>query len=866
MENPPRLAKRFLKWFVAPHLLEVIEGDLQEEFHFQLETIGARKARLRYWLEVFGFLKLRYIKRKRDVNTYNPIISLSMFKNHFKVAGRQLLRHKSLSFINILGLSLGMAFALLIGLWVRFEISFDSFNQHADRIALVMKHSLMNNEKNTSGSVMMPVYDELKNNYAEIEQISRLDWGSEHNLVAGDRKFKKQGYYVDPAFLKMFTYPVVKGNPATALIDPNSIVLTKSLASAMFGSADPIGKIIRIDNGFDIQVTAIIDDVPANSSLQFEFLAPFEFKVANIPDVRESRTRWNNSLIGVVLQVREGVSLDALSSQIGPMLANKDPFVKTQMLSLYPMKRWHLYDEFHDWANTGGHIVYVRLFGIIGVFVLLIACINFMNLSTARFEKRAKEVGIRKAVGSLRRQLVAQFLTESLLTAFLAFTLSLLIMWLFLPLLDGIGFKYIRLDFTDIPLWATVLCVCVVTGLLAGSYPAAYLSSFVPIKVLKGKLQQGNAPVTLRKVLVVSQFFISIALIIGAVVVYQQVTFAKNRTIGYDPDKLITLDASSDLVKNYNALKDDLLKTGQVEAVAKASSSMTWVSNDFTHFSWEGKDPGNNVSVNVVMTDWDYDQAAGLEFIAGRYFDKRYSTDSNAVILNEAALTLINYQNPVGKTIKLGDQTLTIIGVTKNVLMQNPFAAVKPGVILFSGTNVNALMVRLKSHANVARALAAIHPVVDRYNPSAPFQYHFADQEFEKKFTSANQMAGLAGIFASLSIFISCLGLFGLAMFMAERRTKEITIRKVLGATVASLWLLLSSEFIWLVGTACVLAAPVTFWGMKQWLQNYEYRIAIPWWVLPATFVTALAIALATVSFQAIKAARVNPSRSLRSD
>ncbi|OJV19370.1 MAG: hypothetical protein BGO21_07695 [Dyadobacter sp. 50-39] len=789
-----------------------------------------------------------------------------MFKNHFKVAGRQLLTHKSLSFINILGLSLGMAFALLIGLWVRFEISFDTFNQHADRIALVMKHSLMNNEKNTSGSVMMPVFDELKYNYPEIELISRLDWGTEHNLVTGDRKFKKQGYYVDPAFLKMFTYPVVKGNSATALTDPNSIVLTKSLANAMFGNAELIGKIIRIDNRFDIQVTAVIDDVPANSSLQFEFLAPFEFKVANISEVRDSRTRWNNSLIGVVLQVREGVSLDALSSRIGPMLTNKDPFVKTQLLSLYPMKRWHLYDEFHEWANTGGHIVYVRLFGIIGVFVLLIACINFMNLSTARFEKRAKEVGVRKAVGSFRTQLVAQFLTESLLTTFLAFMLSLLIIWLFLPLLDEIGFKYIRLDFTDISLWATVLCVCVVTGLLAGSYPAAYLSSLVPVKVLKGKLQLGNAPVTLRKVLVVSQFFISIALIIAAVIVYQQVTFAKSRSIGYNPDKLITLDASSDLVNNYNALKEDLLKTGQVEAVAKASSSMTWVNNDFTHFSWEGKDPGNNLSINVVMTDWDYDQAAGLEFIAGQYFDKRYSTDSNAVILNQAALTLINYQNPIGKTIKLGDQTLTIIGVTKNVLMQNPFASVKPGVILFSGTNVNALIIRLKSHADVAKALTAIQPVVDRYNPSAPFEYHFADQEFEEKFTRANQMASLAGIFASLSIFISCMGLVALAMFMSERRTKEITIRKVLGATVASLWLLPSSEFIWLVGTACILAAPVAFWGMNQWLQNYEYRIAIAWWLLPATFVTTLAIALATVSLQAIKAARVNPARSLKSD
>ncbi|WP_171038015.1 ABC transporter permease [Dyadobacter luticola] len=789
-----------------------------------------------------------------------------MLNNYFKVAIRQLLKNKSLTSINILGLSFGMAFALLIGMWVRFEIGFDAFNQHADRIALVMKNTLMDQEKNTSASVMMPVYDELRAKIPEIEHISRLDWGSVHSLVSGDRKFKKQGYYVDPDFLKIFSYKVIKGNPETALNDPNAIVLTQSLSKAIFGNIDPLGKVIRIDNKFDIQVTAVVQDVPANSSLKFEFLAPFEFKVANIPDVHQSKTRWNNSFIGVVLQVKEGTNLDRLSRKIGPMTMNKDPFVKTQMLSLYPMERWHLYDEFQEWVNTGGHITYVRLFGIIGVVVLLIACINFMNLSTARFEKRAKEVGIRKAVGSQRSQLVAQFLIESLLTTFLAFTLSFFIIWLIMPHLGALGFKNISLDLRDLSLWGAMLGVCLMTGLLAGSYPAAYLSSLIPVKVLKGALQQGTGAVSLRKVLVVSQFFISIALIIGSVVVYQQVQFAKSRSIGYNPDNLITLDASSDLVKNYNALKYDLLKTGHIEAVAKASSSMTWVNNDFTHFSWEGKDPSSNVSLNVVMTDWDYEKATKLEFIAGRPFDRRYGTDSTAVILNEAALKLINYKNPVGKTMKLGDQVLTIIGVTKNVLMQNPFGMVKPGVILFNGNNVNALLIRLKDPQNLSKALAEIQPIIDKYNPSVPFEYHFADQEFEQKFSSANQMSRLAGIFASLSIFISCLGLFGLAIFMAERRTKEITIRKVLGATVANLWLLLSGEFIWLVGISCLLAAPATLWAMNKWLETYDYRIVIQWWLLPATFVIALAIAFATVSFQAINAARVNPSQSLRSD
>jgi putative ABC transport system permease protein len=866
MTQPPRLAERFLKWFVAPHLLETILGDLNEEFHYQLKTVGKQRASWHYCWEVLGFLKPQYIQRQSSPYSSDLLFSQPMIGNYFKVASRHLLRNKTLSFINILGLSLGMTFALLIGMWVHFETNFDTFNKNADRVALVMKHSLMNNQKNSSSSLMMPVYDELKTNYPEIKRISRLDWGSVHSLVIQNRKFKKEGYYVDPDFLKIFTLPVIKGNIETALREPNSIVLTESLSKAMFGDVNPVGKLIRIDNKFNIQVTAVMQDVPKNSSLSFEYLAPFEFNVQNNPDVRESKTRWNNSFIGAVVEVKEGVSMDALSKKIGPMLTNKDQYIKVQTLSLYPMNRWHLYDDFKDWVNVGGQLLYVRLFGIIGAFVLLIACINFMNLSTARFEKRAKEVGIRKAIGSQRRQLVIQFLTESMLTAFLAFSLSLAFIWLLLPFLKDLGFENIQFDFKNISLWATVLGICLLTGLLAGSYPAIYLSSFLPVKVLKGILQQGTSTVNFRKTLVVTQFFISIMLIIGTVVIFQQITHVRNRSMGYNPDNLITLDANEDLVKNYNALKYDLLNTGYTASVTKASSAMTWINNDFTHFSWEGKDPGNNVSINVVMTDWDYEKATGLQFIAGRAFDKRYATDSSAIILNESALKLIGYKDPIGKTMKLGDQVLTIIGVTKNVLMQNPFNLVKPGVILFNGGNVNAMMIRLKDQTDLPKAIAAIQPIVDKYNPSLPFEYHFADEEFDKKFKIANQVAKLAGIFACLGIFISCLGLFGLAMFMAERRSKEVTIRKVLGATIANLWLLLSGEFIWLVGIACLLASPLTFWMMTQWLQTYEYHIEIPWWIIPAAALMSMVIALATVSFQAIKAAYLNPAKTLRSE
>ena len=789
-----------------------------------------------------------------------------MLKNYFKIAWRNLIRNKTLSLINIMGLSLGMAFAMLIGMWIRFETSFDAFNKNSDRIAMVGKHMLINNQKSTSVAVMLPIYDELKNNYPEIKRVTRTDWGNAHSLMIGNNKFNKVGMYVDPDFLKMFTFPVIRGNIETALNDPGSIVLTASLAKALFGTQDPIGKFIKIDNQYNVQVTAVVKDAPKNSSIDFQFLAPFEFEMQNIENVRSSKARWNNSLVQIIVEVKEGVSIDALSKKIGPMSAKKNTGMKVLKLFLYPMERWHLYGDFKNWVETGGRIEYIRLFGIIGIFVLLIACVNFMNLSTARSEKRAREVGIRKTVGSRRAQLIVQFLTESMFTAFLAFLLSLILIQALLPYLKDLGFENIHFDFSNVALLASMLVVCIITGLVAGSYPALYLSSFLPVKVLKGVIKQGKDAVSFRKILVVSQFVISMGLIISAVIVFQQIDYTKNRPIGYNPDNLIRLDASQDLVKNYNALKRDLLNTDDIEAVAKASSAMTWVANDFGHFSWKGKDPNADIFIKTVMTDWDYEKAAGLKFIAGRPFSREFKTDSNAVILNEAAVSLIGYKDPVGKTMKLGDQVLTIVGVIKNVLMEDPFKPVPPGIILFSTDNINSILIRLKDRSDLKRSLAAIQPIVEKYNPALPFEYHFADEDFGKKFTTENQVAKLAGIFAGLAIFISCLGLFGLAMFMAERRSKEISIRKVLGASVTNLWLLLSKEFVGLVLIACIIASPLAFWLMNGWLQNYEYRIAIHWWIFVIVGSLAVIIALITVSTQAIKAATANPVKRLKAE
>lgn len=789
-----------------------------------------------------------------------------MIQNYFKVAWRNLQRNRTLGVINIVGLSVGMAFALLIGLWIQFETSFDRFHSNLDRLGLIRKHTLFNNQKNSHVSVMLPLYDELKTAYPEVKRVTRVAWSNQHSLMVGDKKINRSSHYVDPDFLHMFSFPLISGNVQTALNDPNSVVLTESTATALFGTSDVIGKQIRLDNAHEVQVSAVMKDVPDNSTLEFDFLAPYEFRIQHFEFVRNAKTQWGNNHLMTMVELQEGVSMDAFSKKIGPLITRKDESLKNQTLFVQPFKDVHLRDRYKNWVNVGGRIEYVRLFGIIGVFVLLIACINFMNLTTARSEKRAREVGVRKAVGSPRSQLIMQFLCESVFTSFLAFLLALVIIQMILPLVADLGFQHISLDFSNPALMLGLLGVCIVTGLIAGSYPALYLSSFTPVKVLKGIIRQGRGAVAFRKVLVVSQFAISVGLIISTLIVFKQISHARNRQVGYDPNNLITIEASDDLARNYNALKTELMNTGYLAAVAKSSSPMTSIYNSWSDFTWDGKDATQDLAFDVVMTEWDYEKAAKLNFIAGRPFSRENKSDSSGVILNEAALRMIGYEDPIGKTIRLDSQVLTIVGVIENVVMADPFRSVGPGVILFDADQVGAILIRLKDGANLQAALAAMKPIVEKYNPSLPFDYSFVDEVFGRKFRIENQLAKLAGIFAALAILISCLGLFGLAMFMAERKAKEISIRKVLGASVSSLWMLLSKEFVWLVLVACVIASPLAFWIMKGWLEKYEYRIEIGWWVFAVAGFAALAIALFTVSTQAIRAAVANPAKSLKSE
>ena len=777
------------------------------------------------------------------------------------------MQHKGLSFINIFGLAIGMAFAILIGLWIQYETSFDKFHVNRDRVAIVLKNTLFNNQKNTQNSTPLPLYYAMKSEYPEVKHASRMSWNNDFSLAVGDKKYKRQGIHVDPDFLRMFTFPLVKGSVQTALSDPNAIVITEAVAKALFGSADPINKIIKVNNEYNLKVTGVLKDVPVNSSIQFDFLAPFERLMAENQFYRDNKSNWGNNFLRNVVELREDVSMSDFSAKIKNLNIDRDNTLKDLYLFLHPLAKWNLYNDFKNWQNTGGKIQYIRLFGAIGIFVLLIACINFMNLATARSEKRAKEVGIRKAIGSLRSQLITQFLAETLLTSLLAFLLALIIIPLVLPLLNDIGFENIEFQFNNIPLLLGALGAAVITGLIAGSYPALYLSSFRPVKVLKGLFKQAQSAVVFRKVLVISQFAISVGLIISTVIVFQQIEHAKDRSLGYDTNNLINVSMSSDLAKNFVPLKADLLNTRYFESVAKASSPLTAIYNSWSDFSWTGKDPNAQQVMDVIMTEWDYEKTVGLKFLEGRPFSNDYKSDSNAVILNETALKMIGYENPIGKTIKNGNQDLKIVGIIEDMLIQDPFKPVNPTVILFnSGAASNNIYLRLKPNVPVRTALATIQPIFEKYNPAYPFEYGFSDEEFARKFRVENQVGKLAAIFAILAIIISCLGLFGLAAFMAERRTKEIGIRKVLGASVINLWSLLSKEFVWLVLAGCLIACPLAYWLMSGWLQGYDYRITINWWIFFAAGVVAIAIALLTVSSQAIKVAIANPVKSLRTE
>jgi len=796
-----------------------------------------------------------------------------MFRNYLKMAWRNTLHNKVYSSLNIAGLAAGMAVALLIGLWVVNQYSYDRFLPNYQQAYQVeMNLTSQHNGTTTQNSVALPLADVLRKEIPGIKYVAEADYVGKmnHGLLVGDKKLYLGGGAVGSDFFKIFQYPFIKGNANSALKDIYSIVITESTAKALFGDADPMGKSIRFDNAQNMTVTGVIRDIPTNATLQFNYVTPFAYTEATQGWIKEGRTNWGYNSFCEYVALEPGVTYAQIEPKIRNIVYKRGPIMRPSKpeVFLHPLKDWHLITDFKNGKAVGGFVEYVRLFSIIGMLVLAIACINFMNLSTARSEKRAREVGVRKAIGSARMDLVYQFLTESLLVTFISFLLSLLLVMLALPAFNTLTGADVHIPYGNIGFWGIMIVFVLFTGLIAGSRPAFYLSSFNPVKVLKGSIQMGRWASMPRKVLVVVQFTCSIALIISTVIVYQQIQYVKNRPTGYSADRLVMTDMNSDLSQHYEALKNDLLSSGLVESVAASTSPATQVYSHFSLQKWPGKIAGDEeVNIGAIWISTDYFKTLGMTFAGGHNFTGDWKSDTLNVIVNEAMVRRIGLKDPVNQliTINFNPKPVRIIGVVKDALMESPYKPVEPAVF---GHNPFGFVVtyRLAKNAETHTTIDKIGKIFDKYNPAYPYQYKFIDAEYASKFNLEVLVGKLAGVFAGLAIFISCLGLFGLAAYVAEQRTKEIGIRKVLGASIAQVWLLLSRDFIVLVVISCVIASPVAFYYLHNWLQKYTYRVNIGIGVFIASGIAAILITLLTISFQAIKAALANPVKSLRSE
>ena len=796
-----------------------------------------------------------------------------MIKNFLKIAWRNLVNNKAYSAINILGLAAGMAVALIIALWVFNEYSYDKFLPNYKQLYQVeMNFSSQHDGEHTQTSLALPLVEVLRKEIPGIKYVAEADYlgWMNHDLLVGNKKLYLGGGATHPDFLKIFQYPFVKGNAKSALSDMYSIVLTESTAKALFGNADPMNKYVRIDNNQNLKVTGVLKDLPHNATLQFGYLMPFSFKEHVEDWMKGARTNWGNNSFTAYVELQPGVTYAQIAPRIKNIVYEKGVIMRPAKpeVILHPLKDWHLYSDFKNGKAVGGFIDYVRMFSIIGILVLIIACINFMNLSTARSEKRAREVGVRKAIGSQRKDLIFQFLTESILITFIAALFSILFTQLALPYFNTLIGSAISIPYLNPLFWFGMILYVLVTGLLAGSRPAFYLSSFNPVTVLKGAIQVGKAASLPRKILVVLQFSCSIALIISTVIVYQQIQYAKNRPTGYSTDRLMMTDMSGDLRTKYDALKNDLLASGVVENVAAASTPVTQIYSHLSLDKWPGKSPGDeSVNIGGIWVSNDYFKTLGMTLKEGHDFSTNMSADSLNVIVNEATIKRIGLKNPINQLITWNgnNKPVRIIGVVKDALMESPFTPIAPAIFAHAGGG-NSIMYRLKANANTQNAIQKITKIFDTYNPAYPYSYQFVDEEYNHKFNLELLVGKLAGVFAGLAIFISCLGLFGLAAYVAEQRTKEIGVRKVLGASIAQVWLLLSKDFIVLVMISCIIASPIALYFLHGWLQKYEYRISIGPGVFVLSAITAVVITLLTISFQAIKAALANPVKSLRSE
>ncbi|MBX2897408.1 MAG: ABC transporter permease [Cyclobacteriaceae bacterium] len=795
-----------------------------------------------------------------------------MYKSYFKIGWRNLLRNKGYSAINIGGLALGMSIAMLIGLWVWDEFNYNTCHKNYDRLAQVMQNQTVDGKVMTGYAIPRPLENAMRTTYGnDFEYLAMATWPADHILSVGEHSISQSGNFVQVDFPEMISLEMISG-ARTGLKDPASIMLSASTAIALFGTTDALNKSLRIGNQHDVKVTGVYQDIPLNSTFtNLKFLSSWELIAASEDWIRYAENKWDFNSFQLIAQLAPEADMNWISEKINQVRAihSKDDYFKPEIF-LHPMRDWHLRSHWENGVKTGGQIEMVLMFGIIGIFVLLLACINFMNLTTARAEKRAKEVGIRMAVGSARSQLVNQFLSETFLTVLFAFVFALGIVVAVMPWFNQLASKQIAIEWTNPLFWVISSAFVIITSFAAGFYPAFMLSSFKPVNVLKGVFKTDGQTSFPRKVLVVVQFTVSITLVIGTLVIYNQIQYSKNRPIGYDRDGLISFFVKSpDFIGKYEALRQTLKNTGAVVEVGTSTTPLTQIWNNSGGFNWPGKDPTlQSADFGIIEVNHEFGKTLNWQILEGRDFSHDFPSDSLAIILNEAAVRFMNIENPVGMEITNGKTKYHVIGIVKDMIMESPYLPVRHNLYFLDGhyRYVNWINMKLNPDKSAAESLATIESVFKEFAPALPFDYKFADAEYARKFSNEELIGRLAYVFAGLATVISCLGLIGLASFVAEQHTKEIAVRKILGASLLQIWSMLSRSFVVLILLSSIAAVPLAYYLMSQWLANYQYHTEISWLTVCLSVVGSLLITIATVSYQTIKAAMVNPVRSLRSE
>ncbi|MDR6806772.1 ABC-type antimicrobial peptide transport system permease subunit [Dyadobacter sp. BE34] len=803
-----------------------------------------------------------------------------MVKSYFKIAFRNFQQNKVYSLINVSGLALALTVTILISLWVWDELNYNKGIKNHRHVGRVMAHVSQNGEVASSPNLPFPLAAELRENFAaDFEQVA-VSWDTEdYSLTSNGNKYRKKGRFIEPDGAKILSPQMVSGSVA-ALSDPARILLSESAAASIFGSNQAIGQLLKIDNELDATVAGVYKDFPQNSDYSnLSFIAPWKlFASARRRQwVDKLKDNWNVSTFEILVQTRQNTTVEAASEKIKQVLNRHlaNPAGSSSVISLHPMSKWHLYASWENGVNTGGHIYYVKLFSAIAAFVLLLACINFMNLSTARSEQRAKEIGVRKAVGSGRGQLIFQFIFESLTVVVVSFLIALLLVELVLPQFNAITYKQIGFISPGGAAFnpyfqLTGLAFCLLVSFVAGSYPALFLSSFKPVKVLKaGVAGVGKLSSRPRKVLVVLQFTISISLIIAAAGVFRQMQFGQDRSTGYDRKGLLYVKIPPGS-PGLEALKTELLHSGIVSSVAQSSGPVTDVLSNAGGFTWQGKSPGHREEFSVIAASHQYGRTVGWQIVQGRDFSEAFISDSSAIIINQSAAKYMGLDHPIGQTVRWKDGTFNdseyhIVGVIRDMVMQSPYEPVKQA-IYFMTYAPNYLYIKLKTGGNTANAPSKLGALFDKHLPGHVFDFQFADQQYDLKFENEERIGKLTVLFAAIAIITSCLGLFGLAAFTAEQRRSEIGIRKVLGASVAGVWALIAKDFVYLTAIAAAVATPVSYYFLMKMLENYHYRSTIPWWIFGGSAALALLLSMLTVSYQAVKAALTDPAKVLRSE